>query len=314
MKRYIKLVISLAGMIMLESSFPAAAETMIHEGLLYTLYNNSTCKLGSTNAAENVPNIENTAEVVKVPSKIVTEDGDEYRVTGVNANAFKSSQIGEFDFSECIYMTGIGSSSFENAKASKITLPYTVTNIDNYAFNSPYLMTLVMNSVTPPGGSRNFLSPDFSTDGVIYVPAGSLTKYEKVNWTNRPYEFRPIGYYENLTMPEKLDVYVGMEKKITIGWAPDDAPFPGDVEWYIKENIPGKDQVAWLLESDEANSIIVQPTSPGVCTLVARVRVEELDKDRYEELETKFNITYMPVEQLTFDPPEYTFEKTGGIY
>ncbi|MDE6296298.1 MAG: leucine-rich repeat domain-containing protein, partial [Muribaculaceae bacterium] len=145
MKRYIKFAISLAGIFMLAPLFTAKAATTIYEGLVYTLYNNSTCKLGSTNASENTPNIENTADVVKVPSKIVTEDGDEYRVTGVNASAFKSSQIGEFDFSECIYMTGIGSSSFENAKASKITLPYSITNIDNYAFNSPYLMTLVMN-------------------------------------------------------------------------------------------------------------------------------------------------------------------------
>ncbi|MDE6297001.1 MAG: hypothetical protein K2L89_04060, partial [Muribaculaceae bacterium] len=109
-------------------------------------------------------------------------------------------------------------------------------------------------------------------------------------------------------------LYVGTEEKVTISWAPGDAPFPGEVEWYIKEEAPEKEKYVWLEESGEANSIILQPCSPGVCTLVARVRVEELDRDRYEELETKLNLTYMPVEQLTFDPPEYTFEKTGGMY
>lgn len=318
MKPYIKIVLTIA---MLMSTVAAmAAKVFTYEGVLYTETSPAgTCMLGSDNAAANAPNMEISVEFLKIPAEVTDENGNVYRVVKVAKNAFKSSEIGEFDLSGCHYLTYLDQRCFENAKATRISLPSSVETIELAAFNSPYLKCLVLNSLIPPldatksKNKTNFLSSDFLNEGVLYVSPQSVESYEHASWSSIPLNIRPIGYYESVSIPETLDVYVNCPREVEIRWTPDDAPFPGDLEWYIKEEEPGKEKIVRLEQSEKPERIILNPLKPGICTLVAKIRIEEADKDVYKELETKLNISYVQIEKFIFEPEEYIFESGGGI-
>ncbi|MDE7414197.1 MAG: leucine-rich repeat protein [Muribaculaceae bacterium] len=236
-------------------------------------------------------------------------------VTKIGNSAFKYSKIKELDLSKAEKLTEIGPNAFAHCSMSIVKLPASLEKLYNSAFEYTTFDRLVCFAPEPPIDPNEphdatirepFYSSQMLKKGVLYVPIESVKKYKAASiWKDIPV-IRPFGYYENMSLPEKCEAYVGAEKEISISWMPEEAPFPGKVEWYIKEQDPDKFAIADLTPSAKPESVIVEGYLPGEYTLVARVRVEKEDKDEYVELESPLVIEYCPME-VVFKYPEYTF-------
>lgn len=97
------------------------------------------------------------------------------------------TNIGENSFNFCIHLKSctlgdslkiIGNNAFSSCALTSIELPGTMTNIGDYAFyDNVGLQSIIVNATTPPVLGRSvFYGAD---DVIIYVPAASLTDYQR---------------------------------------------------------------------------------------------------------------------------------------
>lgn len=90
-------------------------------------------------------------------------------------------------------VTQLGSGAFQSSKLRTITLPASITYIDQ-AFNGTPITTIIFNSATPPEvyayahGQLNYTIPvlfaGISSKPKCYIPCGSLEAYLTSDWRN----------------------------------------------------------------------------------------------------------------------------------
>ena len=125
---------------------------------------------------------------------IATDTGE--LIAGCSTTVIPSgvTRIGEAAFSGQYHLnsivipegvTSIGYCAFCNSSLSEVTLPISLTYIDNYAFTSTSLTTINLNCATPPTMEQDAFYDEQKSNITVNVPVGCASLYTSANqWSN----------------------------------------------------------------------------------------------------------------------------------
>ena len=130
--------------------------------------------------AKLVKGVGSSGELV-IPATIIV-DGNEYNVTEIGERAFEYETINSIKISEGI--TTIGEMAFYQCGFVKIDLPSTISIIEQNAFYGISLSYAIVRMDEPINIDKKFLSISSYSNPILFVPKGTICKYQQNNGWN----------------------------------------------------------------------------------------------------------------------------------